>query len=84
VQNARLVKNAEKYHRTMFLEEVSSWNLPDRHMAETVDALIEHLDRQVGPAKIAVWAHNSHLGETRATEMAQRGELNVGQLVRAR
>jgi erythromycin esterase-like protein len=67
VQNARLVKNAEKYHRTMFLEEVSSWNLPDRHMAETVDALIEHLDRHGGPAKIAVWAHNSHLGDARAT-----------------
>jgi erythromycin esterase-like protein/predicted phosphoribosyltransferase len=81
-QNARLVKNAEAYYRAMFLEEVSSWNLRDRHMAETLDALFEHLDRNGERAKIAVWEHNSHLGDARATEMGQRGELNVGQLVR--
>ena len=82
-QNARLVKNAEAYYRSMFLEEVSSWNLRDRHMVETLDALVAHVDRQ-RRAKIAVWAHNSHLGDARATEMARRGELNVGQLVRER
>jgi erythromycin esterase-like protein/predicted phosphoribosyltransferase len=81
-QNARLVKNAEAYYRTMFLEEVSSWNLRDRHMAETLDALVSHLDRKAGRAKLAVWEHNSHLGDARATEMGQRGELNVGQLTR--
>jgi erythromycin esterase-like protein/predicted phosphoribosyltransferase len=81
-QNARLVKNAEKYYRSMFFEEVSSWNLRDSHMVETLDALVAHLGRQDGRAKIVVWAHNSHLGDAQATEMGQRGELNVGQLVR--
>lgn len=81
-QNARVVKNAEAYYRSMFLEEVSSWNLRDRHMTETLDALVGHLGRQSGGAKIVVWAHNSHLGDARATEMGQRGELNVGQLMR--
>jgi erythromycin esterase-like protein len=66
----------------MFLEEVSSWNLRDRHMAETLDALVTHLDRNGSRAKVAVWEHNSHLGDARATDMGQRGELNVGQLTR--
>src|ERR1700730_7950273 len=81
-QNVRLVKNAEAYYRSMFLEEVSSWNLRDRHMAETLDALVAHLGRRGRRAKVAVWEHNSHLGDARATDMAQRGELNVGQLTR--
>jgi erythromycin esterase-like protein len=83
-QNARLVKNAEAYYRAMFLERVSSWNLRDRHMVETLNALLAHLERQVTPAKIVVWAHNSHLGDARATEMSRQGELNVGQLLRER
>ena len=83
-QNARLVKNAEAYYRTMFLEEVSSWNLRDRHMAETLDALVAHLDQQGGRSKVVVWAHNSHVGDARATQMGERGELNVGQLARER
>ncbi len=78
-QNARLVKNAEEYYRTMFHGRVSSWNLRDRHMAETLDALARHL----GPSsKIVVWAHNSHVGDARATEMGAGGEWNIGQLVR--
>jgi erythromycin esterase-like protein len=81
-QNARLVKNAEAYYRSMFLEEVSSWNLRDRHMAETLDALVQHLGRSGVHPKIAVWEHNSHLGDARATDMGRRGELNVGQLTR--
>ena len=81
-QNARLVKNAEAYYRSMYLEEVSSWNLRDRHMAETLDELLAHLSRTGRRAKLAVWEHNSHLGDARATEMGQRGELNVGQLTR--
>jgi erythromycin esterase-like protein len=84
-QNARVVKNAEAYYRIMFLSDVSSWNLRDRHMAETLDALAAYLERRDGrPAKVVVWAHNSHLGDARATDMGQRGELNVGQLVRQR
>ena len=83
-QNARVVKNAEAYYRSMFLEEVSSWNLRDSHMAETLDELVAYLERQGGGAKIAVWAHNSHIGDARATEMGGRGELNIGQLARER
>ncbi len=82
-QNARLVKNAEAYYRAMFAGRDVSWNLRDQHMAETLEALSLHLNQQ-SPAKIAVWAHNSHLGDARATEMSERGELNVGQLVRER
>jgi erythromycin esterase-like protein len=84
-QNARTVRAAEEYYRTMFSGRVSSWNLRDRHMADPLDALAGHLARQRGtPAKIVVWAHNSHLGDARATETAASGELNVGQLVRER
>ena len=81
-QNARLVKNAEEYYREMFRGRVSSWNLRDRHMTETIIALREHLATQNQPAKIVVWAHNSHLGDARATDMGARGEWNVGQLTR--
>ncbi|MDR6537652.1 erythromycin esterase family protein [Variovorax soli] len=84
-QNARLVRNAEHYYRTMFKGRVASWNLRDQHMAQTLEALDAHLSAQQSkPARIAVWAHNSHLGDARATEMAQVGELNVGQLMRER
>lgn len=81
-QNARLVINAEEYYREMFRGRVSSWNLRDRHMVETLSALAPHLEMQGQPAKIIVWAHNSHLGDARATEMSKRGEWNVGQLAR--
>jgi len=83
-QNARLVKDAEEYYRTMFSGQVSSWNLRDRHMAETLDALVAHLEQQRGSAKLVVWEHNSHLGDARATSMGADGELNVGQLARER
>jgi len=83
-QNARLVLNAERYYRTMFRGRVESWNLRDRHMAETLDALVTHLNNQGQHAKVAVWEHNSHLGDARATYMADYGEINVGQLVRER
>jgi erythromycin esterase-like protein len=83
-QNARLVKNAEEYYRSMFRGRVSSWNIRDRHMAETLDRLVTHLERQERPTKVVVWAHNSHLGDARATDMGEAGELNVGQLVRDR
>lgn len=79
-QNARLVKNAEEYYRAMFHERVSSWNLRDKHMAETLSALVQHLGSE--RAKVVVWAHNSHLGDARATQMGADGELNLGQLVR--
>lgn len=83
-QNARLITNAERYYRTMFRGRVESWNLRDHHMAETLDALVKHLNSQGQIAKVAVWEHNSHLGDARATYMAEHGEINVGQLVRER
>lgn len=81
-QNARLVANAERYYRSMFESQIGSWNLRDRHMVETLDALVNHLGAR--SAKVALWAHNSHLGDARATQMGASGELNVGQLVRQR
>jgi erythromycin esterase-like protein len=81
-QNARLVKNAEQYYRSMFRGRVSSWNLRDGHMAETLDSLIEHFALLKQRAKVVLWAHNSHLGDARATQMGRAGEWNVGQLVR--
>jgi erythromycin esterase-like protein len=81
-QNARLVKNAEEYYRTMFRGRVSSWNLRDSHMAETLAALAQHLTRNGEPAKVVVWEHNSHIGDARATEVGELGEWNVGELAR--
>ncbi|MDB5293739.1 MAG: hypothetical protein JWL69_4980 [Phycisphaerales bacterium] len=81
-QNARLVANAERYYRSMFEGRVSSWNLRDRHMVETLQELAQFFDRRLGRSKFVVWAHNSHLGDASATEVGQQGELNVGQLVR--
>jgi erythromycin esterase-like protein len=83
-QNARVVRNAEQYYRNMFRREVSSWNLRDTHMMESLVSLADHLGKRGAPAKIVVWAHNSHLGDARATQMSERGELNLGQLVRQR
>jgi erythromycin esterase-like protein/predicted phosphoribosyltransferase len=83
-QNARLVRNAEEYYRTMFRGRAESWNLRDQHMAQTLQELAPFLERTRPGARIVVWAHNSHLGDARATEMGEGGELNVGQLVRDR
>lgn len=82
-QNARLVKNAENYYRSMLEGRVSTWNIRDSHMAETVNVLADHLEtRFKRPAKVIIWAHNSHVGDARATEMGERKEFNLGQLVR--
>jgi erythromycin esterase-like protein len=80
-QNARLVKNAEAYYRSMFRGRDHSWNLRDAHMTETLMALLSHYG-QGARATAVVWAHKSHLGDARATDMARRGEWNVGQLAR--
>ena len=69
-QNAKLVKNAERYYRTMFQGRVSSWNLRDRHMAETLDALFAYVGRRHSNPKVVVWEHNSHIGDARATQMS--------------
>jgi len=82
-QNARLVKDAEQYYRSMFRGRASSWNLRDRHMVNTIGNLVAHLNGSRQP-KAIIWAHNSHLGDARATEMSHYGEVNVGQMIRER
>ena len=81
-QNAQLVADAERYYRAMYYGAHESWNLRDRHMFDTLDRILALR----GPkSKIVVWAHNSHIGDARYTEMgATRGELNIGQLCRER
>ena len=84
-QNARVVANAEEYYRRMFTRRISSWNLRDQHMAGTVEALLAHFQARTGrPARIAIWEHNSHVGDARATQMGRQGEWTVGQLMRER
>jgi erythromycin esterase-like protein len=82
--NAKVVHDAERYYRAMYRGRVSSWNLRDHHMADTVDALVGHLSGRDRPAKLVIWAHNSHVGDARATELGDHGELTLGQLVRNR
>jgi erythromycin esterase-like protein len=81
-RNAYVVLNAERYYRTMFTDPAGTWNLRDAHMVDTLFALRRHLRAAGRGGRIVVWAHNSHLGDARATGMARRGEWNVGQLVR--
>jgi erythromycin esterase-like protein len=79
-QNARLVANAEAYYRAMYHGSAASWNLRDEHMFDTLDLLMRTKGRE---AKAVVWAHNSHIGDARFTEMGEeRDELNLGQLAR--
>ena len=78
-QNARVVAGAERYYRAMYRGSVESWNLRDQHMFDTVRAILAHRGTD---AKLVVWEHNSHIGDASATEMATRGEHNVGQLCR--
>eukprot|EP01027_Heterolobosea_sp_BB2_P007670 GEZU01011393.1.p1 GENE.GEZU01011393.1~~GEZU01011393.1.p1 ORF type:complete len:506 (-),score=129.48 GEZU01011393.1:90-1607(-) len=83
-QNAIIVKNAEEYYRKMMYGRGTTWNLRDKHMAEMLQALMEHYTRDGVKVKAVVWEHNSHLGDARATYKAQREQWNVGQLVRER
>jgi erythromycin esterase-like protein len=83
VQQAQVVRNAEAYYRTMFGGRSASWNLRDTHMADTIDFVADHLG-DGAPAKLIVWAHNSHVGDARATEMGDDGQVTLGQLARQR
>ncbi len=78
-QNARLVANAERYYRTMYYAENSSWNQRDQHMFDTLQSVLAFRGPQ---SKAVIWEHNSHIGDARATQMGARGELNIGQLAR--
>ena len=78
-QNALVIKNAEKYYRAMVRTDSGSWNVRDLHMMETLDRLVDFH----GPhTKGIVWAHNTHIGDARYTDMARAGMLNIGQLAR--
>ena len=79
VQNARLVTNAERYYRIMYYGSRASWNLRDEHMFTTLKSLLAFYGTA---SKAIVWAHNSHVGNSAATEMALRGEHNIGHLCR--
>jgi erythromycin esterase-like protein len=81
-QNATVVANAENYYRTMLRGDVKSWNLRDRHMMDTLLALMTHINRIHENSRIVVWAHNSHVGNALATQMGRHGEFNIGQLCR--
>ncbi|HYO76230.1 MAG TPA: erythromycin esterase family protein [Thermoanaerobaculia bacterium] len=83
-QNARVVRNAEEYDREGRRGVISTWNLRDRHMVETMAALQKYLFKRNGHDHIVVWAHNSHVGDARATGRARYGEWNIGQLTRER
>ncbi|GAA0280993.1 hypothetical protein GCM10009127_22780 [Alteraurantiacibacter aestuarii] len=77
-QNARIVRAAEAYYRSMYRGAVESWNLRDRHMFDTLQALMAHRK----DARAVIWAHNSHVGDASATAMGWQGEFNIGELVR--
>ena len=81
MQNARLIANAEEYYRTMFYGSRSAWNMRDTHMFETLEHLLGHHGEG---SRCVVWAHNSHVGDSEATDMSRRGEFNIGRLCRAR
>ncbi len=82
--NALVVKNAEHYYRAMFGGHVNTWNMRDHHMVETVERLRDHLRDSGRCDKVVIWAHNSHIGDARATDSGRHGQLNVGQLLRER
>jgi erythromycin esterase-like protein len=83
VQQAHVVRNSESYYRAMFGGRTASWNLRDTHMADTVDLLANHLG-DGAPPKMIIWAHNSHVGDARATEMGEDGQITLGQILRQR
>ena len=82
--NARLVVDAERHYRAVYGAGQEAWNLRDRHMTQTLEELVAHARRREGSAKAVVWEHNSHVGDARATDMRELGQLNVGQLMRER
>lgn len=80
-QNAWVMVGAERYYRTMMRGDADSWNIRDTHMADTLDRLMDYHGPQ---AKAIIWAHNTHIGDARATDMARAGMVNIGQLARER
>ncbi|WPU66697.1 erythromycin esterase family protein [Peredibacter starrii] len=79
VQNARIIQNGEHYYHVMMSMEEDSWNVRDRHMMETLSMLLNYYGAQ---SKAIVWAHNTHIGDYRATDMVNYGQINIGGLAR--
>lgn len=83
LQNARVVQNAEEYYRSLFINEVSNWNLRDAHMMQTLQEILkQQMHKGIESPKIIVWAHNSHVGDSRATGMGAKNEFTLGKLVK--
>jgi erythromycin esterase-like protein len=82
-RNEQLAGEAREYYRAMLDGSIAAWNLRDRHMADTLDALSEKFS-ETRPAKIVVWGHNSHIGDARAADFSSRGGINMGRIVRER
>lgn len=78
-QNAHIIANAEAYYRSMLRADASAWNIRDGHMMETLDRLLENSGEG---GKAIVWAHNTHIGDYRATDMKSEGYINLGGLAR--
>ncbi len=78
-QNAKIVRNAERYYRSLIHVDEDSWNVRERHMIETLESLLDHHGKD---SKAIVWAHNTHVGDYRATDMLRQGHLNIGGLAR--
>ncbi len=78
-QNSRILVNAEKYYRTLIMSNNHSWNIRDQHMLETLDHLLSYYGQE---SKAIVWAHNTHIGDYRATDMKKSGLVNIGGLAR--
>jgi erythromycin esterase-like protein len=84
IRSAASVVAAEEYFRTLYSGE-DAWNVRDQRMSETVEAIAEHAARATGrEGRVVAWAHNSHVGDARATAAAARGEHNIGQLTKQR
>lgn len=80
-QNARVIREAEKYYRAVVNSEDNSWNIRDQHMMESLDQLFNYYGEG---AKAIVWAHNTHIGDYHATDMVKQGNINLGGLARER
>lgn len=78
-QNALIAVNAEKYYRAMIRGGPHSWNVRDGHMEETLCRLLELHGKN---SKAIIWEHNTHIGDARATDMADEGMFNIGELAR--
>ncbi len=82
-QNAQLIKDAEHYYRSLFFgSPADSWNIRDTHMMQTAQAIIDHISKKGETPKMVIWAHNSHIGNAKATQLGQLGEINIGQLMK--